>query len=164
MPARRVIAIALAATCTACGPRAPEAQDTEGRAADVAAAQALLDRIPAALSSEGPTAWLEFCESTPAFMMVSDGTVGFADRPSAQGFLVDFARTVETMTLAWQEVRLTPLSTGVVALATFYEEEILLTDGSRLAFGLYVTGIAREGGGGWRLQHLHWSSPAPPGG
>ena len=121
-----------------------------------------VESIPDGLAAGGPTSWLRFFESTPAFFMASDGQVAFPGYDSAQAFLDVFSRSVSGMELVWESLRVEPLAPGAAAVAAAYRESITDTAGATVSFGGYMTGVARNTAGAWRLQSLHWSSPAPP--
>lgn len=136
----------------ACASRDDAAREMEGAAA-------FIEGIPVALTASGPRGWLDLFEETEAFFMASDGAMAFPGRDSAQLFLDDFAPTVVGMGLVWEDVRLEPLAPGLASFAIPYRERITLTDSSVAAFAGFVTGVVRRGDQGWRIQHLHWSSP-----
>jgi len=149
-----IVLAVLAAGCA--GPQAvPEAEV-------VAEVTAFLEGIPARLAAAGPTAWLDVFAAEPGFFMASDGQVAFPDRAAAEAFLADFAPRVEALQLAWDEVRVVPLSATLAAVGTSYAERIDFADGTVARFTGYMTGLARRATDGWRLQHLHWSSPRAP--
>lgn len=149
-----VVAVVVAAAC-----------DTSDRGLPGAArdAEAFFAAIPARLARAGPLAWLDLFESGPAFFMASDGAVAFEDRAAAEAFLAEFAPTVANMRLEWVEPRVDPLTPSVVVVSSAYVEDIALTDGTTSRFSGQVTGVLRRSSGGWRIQHLHWSSPPDDG-
>jgi len=124
---------------------------------------AFIEEIPELLAQDGPAAWLGFFDGTPAFFMASDGQTAFPTRDSAEILLANFSPTVANMELVWEDLRIEPLAPGVATVATPYREKIVFTDGTAVAFGGYVSGVARNNAGSWTLQHLHWSSPVAPG-
>jgi len=136
-------------------------------AADDAAlegARALVTSIPAALAERGPSAWLDYFEDSPSFFMVSDGAIVFADLPAARDFLAGFAARVSALTLSWHEPRYENVGGGVVVVTAGFDETIRMTDGTESSFGGRMSGVVRRAGDGWRLQHLHWSTPVAPAG
>ena len=118
-------------------------------------------RIPGDLSADGPSAWLRYFETGPAFFMANDGRIVLPSSDSARVFVEYLSRQLSAVDLNWLDLRVEPLAPGVAALAASYRETITYTAGSDTTFGGYVTGVARHAGDGWRLQHLHWSSPVP---
>ncbi|MCI0436014.1 MAG: nuclear transport factor 2 family protein [Gemmatimonadetes bacterium] len=123
--------------------------------------RSFVESIPGALAEGGPAAWLRFFEESGAFFMASDGQVAFPGPDSARAFLSGFAPSVTSMTLEWEGLRIEPVQPGIAVVASGYREMMTFADGRRSAFGGYVSGLARKQGDGWRLQHLHWSSPVP---
>lgn len=122
--------------------------------------QLFMDSIPEGLADDGPMAWLRFFEDTPQFLMASDGQIAFANRESAVTFLDGFSPTVSTMSLTWKDMRVELLSSSTATVASAYHESITSTDSTTVSFGGFVTGVVRKGDDGWKVQHLHWSSPA----
>jgi hypothetical protein len=120
----------------------------------------MFEGIPDLLATQGPPGWLVVFEDTPSFLMASDGAVAFPSRDSAVAFLHGFAPTVAAMELDWRDIRITALAPGLAVIAAGYDERIIMVAGDTVAFGGYVTGVARSRDGVWRLQQLHWSSPA----
>lgn len=118
-------------------------------------------QIPRDLAADGPIAWLHYFETGPAFLMATDGRIVFPSSDSARVFVDYLSRHLSAVDLDWLDLRVEPLGPGVAALAASYRETITYTAGSDTTFGGYVTGVARHTADGWRLQHLHWSSPVP---
>jgi hypothetical protein len=150
-------ATSIAVCVSACGERDDLAWAPQAEADSV---HVFLESIPSVLGRAGPLGWLEVFDSAGPFFMASDGRVAFADRAAAQGFLADFAPSVVGMDLTWGDLRVEPLSPGLVSFGAGYRERIEVVDGAASEFGGYVTGVVRRTADGWRLQHLHWSSPA----
>ncbi|MGD8869846.1 MAG: nuclear transport factor 2 family protein [Gemmatimonadales bacterium] len=155
------ISLAILLPAIACAPdRTPDL--------DAAHALALRDsvmevarQISADLAADGPIAWLRYFETGPAFLMATDGRIVFPSSDSARVFVEYLSRHLSAVDLDWLDLRVEPLAPGVAALAASYRETITYTAGNDTTFGGYVTGVARHTEGGWRLQHLHWSSPVP---
>jgi hypothetical protein len=119
-------------------------------------------QIPRDLAVDGPIAWLRHFETSPAFSMAVDGRVILPGADSATAYLRALSRTVSAIDLEWTDLRVEPLAPGIAAVAAAYRESVTDTVGSSVAFAGYMTGVARHTSNGWRLQHLHWSSPVPP--
>lgn len=124
-------------------------------------ALAFVASIPDHLVDRGPIGWLDLFATTPDFFMASDGGMAFANRDSAAAFLARFAPTVSRMTLQFDDLRAEPLAPGLAVVFAGYRETIETTDGTTPRFGGAMTAVVRHGDTGWRLQHLHWSSPPP---
>jgi len=158
--ARRACACFLVALLGACAAAGEERPDPEHAGAMRDSVTAMLDDVAASLAAEGPIAWLRFFEDSPEFVMASDGAIVFPGTDSAAAFLASFARNVSGMELVWDDVRIDPVAPGVASFAAAYHESIRDTAGAVVSFRGYVTGVARNTAHEWRLQHLHWSSPA----
>jgi hypothetical protein len=102
-------------------------------------------------------------ETTPGFFMAVDGQIAFPGADSVTASVRALSRTVSAIDLEWMDLRVEPLGPGVAVIAAAYQESVTDTAGSTVAFAGYMTGVARHTPDGWRLQHLHWSSPIPPG-
>jgi hypothetical protein len=113
------------------------------------------------LARDGPAAWLAHFEDHPRFFMASDGALVFPDHDSATVFVEGLARAIAAVDLDWVDLRVEPVAPGLAVIASAYHEAITDTAGATITFGGYVTGLARHTEGGWRLRHLHWSSPVP---
>jgi len=116
------------------------------------------------LAQGGPGAWLRYFDDSEAFFMASDGELKFESFASAESYLGDFASGVESMAIAWEDLRIDPVSAEMAVMAASYQELINETSGSQLAFGGYLTALAVKTPSGWRLRHLHWSSEPPAAG
>ena len=164
-PARTVSFPLLAASLfAACGTSAPEAALDADRAAAIRDSVAiLLEAIAHDLSDGGPMAWLGHFEETPAFFMSSDGAILFPTADSAATFVRGLARRYTEIELEWIDVRIEPVGPGLAVVGASYEETLTDIAGAELDFAGYVTALARHGADGWRLQHLHWSSPTQEG-
>jgi len=119
-------------------------------------------QIPRDLAADGPIAWLRYFETGPGFIMATDGRIVFPSSDSARVFVEYLSRNLSAVDLDWLDLRVEPLAPGVAALAASYRETITYTAGGDTTFAGYPTGVARHRADGWRLQHLHWSSPVPP--
>jgi len=158
----RLFGLSLAVTIVACG--APESEpqaEADYSAAVTDSVQDFFESIPATLADEGPIAWPDFFEGGPDFFMASDGALVFPNSDSAAAFVRGLSRKVSTIQLRWEDLRVTPLAPGAAVVAAAYREAITDTTGAEVAFGGYMTGVARHRAGGWRIQNLHWSSPVP---
>ncbi|MCB9878000.1 MAG: nuclear transport factor 2 family protein [Planctomycetes bacterium] len=123
----------------------------------------LLDTIALDLAQTGPTGWLPHFLPGDEFFMVVDGRVVFADFAEAEASCRELATTIGSMQLRWAEVRVQPLAPGLATFAAGYDEDLQQHAGGQLHYQGHVTGVAVRAGARWRLQSLHWSSPAPGG-
>jgi len=157
---RPSVLLLLASSLTACGESRPPEPPLWNAEATQDSARQFVDAIPKALRADGPAAWSRLFEDTPAAFMASDGAMAFPAHDSLDLFLNRFSPTVSSLELIWDAVRIDPLAPSLASLAIPYRERIVMTSDSVSAFGGFVTGVARHRAGEWRLQHLHWSSPA----
>lgn len=112
------------------------------------------------LERDGPTAWLTYFLDDPGFFMASDGSVVFPSLDSATSFVRGFAPGIDRMELVWGDMRIDPLAPGSAILGASYDEVLTDTSGVESRFRGYFTGLAVHAPEGWRLRHMHWSSPA----
>jgi hypothetical protein len=161
MPVRRG-AVILSSAILACG---PTPQDLDRVHADAMrdSVRQFAVRIARDLAQDGPAAWLRHFDRHPSFFMASDGALVFPDADSATAFVEHLARGVSAVDLEWVDLRVEPVAPGLAVVASGYRESIVDTAGVTVEFGGYMTGLARHTPDGWRLRHLHWSSPASPG-
>lgn len=155
--------LALALVATACG--APSSQEfDEQRLASVEAdVRAFVSSIPIHLAERGPTAWLDHFDRGPDFFMASDGVEVFPDHATADELVRGFAPSIAAMEITWDSVRVHVLTPEWAVFSTAYRETLTDTSGVDIAFGGYVTATVVRRAVGWRIQNLHWSSPAPGG-
>ena len=116
--------------------------------------------IAADLSRDGPTAWIRYFDDDPRFLMAADGKLQFDGIAAARSFLSDFGKRITHVELTWTDVRVDPLAPGVATLAASYREALTDTQGHTMRPNGYFTGVAVRRADGWKLQSLHWSSPA----
>jgi len=162
---RRTAVLVLAASLAACAAPAPAGLDPARAQAIEAGVRSLTDAIARDLSQEGPDAWLRHFVDDGTFFMANDGQLAFPDLAAATSAVNAFDPTITRMGIAWEDLRIVPLSDSVAAVATPYSEVLIDTAGEEVRLGGYVTMLAVETAEGWRLQHLHWSSvPPSPGG
>ena len=163
--AAHACALVLASGLGACGALAPvpsgpsDAPAPARRAALVVEVTDFMNALPKRLGRDGPAAWLDHFAEDDRFSMASDGAVAFADRDEAAAMLADFAPTIATMELVWEQLRVDILSEDVALVVTPYRERLVTTAGEELSFAGCFSGVAVRTPVGWRLLHLHWSSP-----
>jgi hypothetical protein len=120
----------------------------------------LLDIIADDLAQKGPLAWLKHFSTDETFFMASDGKVVFPDYQTAKTFLEDFAPKVAKMKINWSNVRVQMIERNTALVGAAYDEVIAEKSGEEKKIGGYFSGIAVRQAGGWKLRHLHWSSPS----
>jgi ketosteroid isomerase-like protein len=121
----------------------------------------LLKNIADDLRQSGPLGWLPHFSTGPRFFMASDGKVVFANFDAAETFLKDFATRVSHMEIRWSDVRVRMIGQDAALVAAAYDETINQTSGKSKQFRGYFSGLAIRQQAGWKLGHLHWSSPRP---
>jgi hypothetical protein len=146
----------------ACAPRSPREPDPVHAAAMRDSVITFVTTIARRLADEGPAAWLRYFETSPAFFMASDGQAVFPSNDSAAACVEGLTRTITAIDLEWVDLRVEPLAPGLAVIGASYRETVTDTAGSTVAFGGFMTGVARHTPDGWRLRNLHWSSPVPP--
>jgi len=159
----RVVCTALLVALAGCASEPPPALDVASVAAVEAGVRDLAASIARDLAAEGPDGWLGHFVDGPAFFMASDGEVRFPDFATATSFVHDLDARIASMQLTWGDLRIDPLTPTMAVMAAPYDERLTDTSGTEAHFTGYFTGLAVRTESGWKLRHLHWSSPAPPG-
>ncbi len=119
----------------------------------------MAEAIAQDLRAGGPNAWLPYFDPDPAFSMASDGRLVFPDIDSARAFVGAFAPGIARMELAWTDLRVNPVGPGLATMAAEYREVLEDTTGGERHLAGYFTALAVHTRAGWRLRHMHWSSP-----
>ena len=126
--------------------------------------QAFMQRVASEVSQEGPTAWCRYFDTSPAFFMVVNGQLAFANGAAAQEGTKNFARTISHIKLDWEkDVRVDPLTPRFAVVAASWHEVQLDHAGHQVNESGYFTGVAQYQNGHWFFRDAHWSEPlAPP--
>jgi hypothetical protein len=148
--------------CAACGTSGPPPLDPVRTAAIEGSIRAMTTAIAADLAREGPDGWLPHFSNAGNFFMVSDGVLVIPDLDAATAHVHQLDAATARVELVWDDLRVTPLSPTSAVAAASYHELIVGTNGAENRFKGLVTMLAVETPTGWRLQHLHWSTPLPP--
>lgn len=117
------------------------------------------DHLARDLERDGPEAWPRYFFDDPSFFMAVDGKVEFRDYAQAKSFCADFDARTTSLNLSWESMRVEALDAHHAVLASNYHETIIDTSGKTETFGGYFTAVAVKTDAGWKLQHVHWSSP-----
>lgn len=118
------------------------------------------DHLARDLGRDGPEAWPRYFLDDPSFFMAVDGKVQFLDHAQAQKFCSEFDARTARVDLVWESIRIDALDPMHVVLGANYHESIVDVSGKTSTFAGYVTGVVVKTETGWKLQHLHWSSPS----
>jgi len=155
-----LLGFALAVVGIACGsPVARQPLDEDHSAAIQDSVRQFFESIPGALAEEGPNAWLGLFEEGAEFFMASDGELVLPSGDSAKIVVRGLSQWISAIQLHWVDMRVVPIGPGIAVVGAAYRETVTDTAGVQVGFGGFVTGVARHGEQGWRIQNLHWSSP-----
>ncbi|MBL8767365.1 MAG: nuclear transport factor 2 family protein [Planctomycetes bacterium] len=119
------------------------------------------DHLARDLERDGPEAWPRYFLDDPSFFMAVDGKVEFRDYAQAKTFCADFDARTASVNLSWESMRVEALDARHAVLASNYHERIISTSGKTESYSGYFTAVAVKTDAGWKLQHVHWSSPVP---
>jgi hypothetical protein len=115
------------------------------------------------LTRRGPAAWRDQFADTPAFFMVADGHLAFANNDDAKRGVEKVAASIAHIELRWGDpIRVDPLTPTLAMLAMPYHEVLSYTTGNKEEASGYFTGLAELGPTGWRFRNAHWSSAGKP--
>ncbi|MGB8540947.1 MAG: nuclear transport factor 2 family protein [Candidatus Acidiferrales bacterium] len=114
------------------------------------------------VTQDGPSAWRKYFAETPAFFMVVDGQMAFANSADATAGIQQVAKSIKQIDLKWGDLRVDPLSLGIVVVAAPYHELQVWADGHRAEESGYFTGVVESRDGRWQIRNCHWSEPVPP--
>jgi len=160
------IAFLLSATilagCVMCVAGASESQRlTPDRGAAVdRAVRAFMQTVAHDVTQDGPTAWLKYLDSGPAFFMAVNGQMAFPNGTAAQEGTRKFGQTIRHIELKWgDDVRVDPLTADLAMVAASWREVQIDTAGHQVDEAGYFTGLAEYREGHWRFRDAHWSSP-----
>jgi len=154
--------LAFLVALTGCAdPAAPQLTPEQTAAAD-SAVRRQTEAIARDLAEKGPSGWLPHFVDDGTFFMASDGKLQFPDLATATDFVHTLDERIASMRIEWRDLRVDVLSPTMAVWAAGYDESLTETSGAELAYAGYVTALAVHTPAGWKLRHLHWSSPAAP--
>ena len=147
--------------CGACGSR----QTAPGRLAEVkSGVESFARSVAEGVTKQGPAAWQDYFEDSPAFFMAVDGRLQFPDGAAARAAIPELTRTIKKIELQWGNgLRVDPLTEDFAAVAGPWHEILTLADGSRLDTSGYFTAVAESRNGRWQFRNAHWSTTQPSG-
>ena len=121
--------------------------------------QKMAESIAAAVSHEGPMAWIRYFENSPGFFMASEGQLVFPNNAMANDFIKNkLVKIMPKIELHWSNIRIEPLTRDLASLAATFHEDISYADGRKLPSDGYFTAVARQTSQGWKLHNAHWST------
>ena len=124
--------------------------------------QKLMDMTAKDISTDGPTAWLNYFENTPDFFMVSDGQLVFPNYDSATSFIQNtLVKQIKTVELKWSDVRIDPLTDRLAVVAATWNEDLTDFAGNTITPRGYFTAVAERTSQQWKFRNAHWSLAKP---
>jgi hypothetical protein len=115
------------------------------------------------VTQDGPSAWRKYFADTPAFFMVVDGQMAFANSAEATSGIQQVAKSMKQIELKWgDDMRVDPLAPEIAVVAAPYREIQIWANGRRVEENGYFTGVVQYRDGRWQFRDCHWSEPVPP--
>jgi len=144
------------------GASEPSRLAPEGAAAVDRAVGGFMQTVARSVTQDGPTAWLKYFDSSPAFFMAVNGQLAFPNAVAAQEGTRKFAQTITHIELKWgDDLRVDPLTADLAMVAASWHETMVDVAGHRVDQMGYFTGLAEYREGRWQFRDAHWSSPVP---
>ena len=137
---------------------------TPERAAAVdRAVRTFMQTVADDVTHDGPTAWLTYFDTGPAFFMAVNGQMAFPNSAAAQEGTRKFAQAIRHIELKWSDdLRVDPLAANLAVVAASWHETI---DNPPPGFppeqAGYFTALVEYRDGHWLFRDAHWSSPVP---
>jgi hypothetical protein len=114
------------------------------------------------VTQDGPSSWHKYFADTPAFFMVVNGQMAFANGSKATTGIQQVAKSIKQIELKWgDDLRLDPLAPDIAVVAAPYHEIQVWADGRRVEENGYFTGVVQYRDGRWQFRDCHWSEPVP---
>ena len=118
----------------------------------------MMEHISEDLSSKGPSAWLNYFDSSAHFFMANNGSLVFPNFKSGKNFINDtLVKMVQSVNLTFSNVKIDSLSGTAASIGAKYHEETKDMSGNSHIYDGYFTGLAVRTDDGWKLRNLHWS-------
>jgi hypothetical protein len=125
--------------------------------------RAFMQTVAHNVTQDGPTAWLKYFDTGPAFFMAVNGQMAFPNAVAAQEGTRKFAQTITHIELKWgDDLRVDPLTADLAIVAASWHEIQVDTAGHRVDEAGYFTGLSEYREGRWQFRDAHWSSPVAP--
>jgi hypothetical protein len=124
--------------------------------------RAFVQTVAHGVTQDGPTAWLKYFDSGPAFFMAVNGQMAFPNPVAAQEGTRKFAQTITHIELRWgDDLRVDPLAADLAMVAASWHETTVDVAGHKAEDAGYFTALAEYREGRWQFRDAHWSSPLP---
>ena len=126
------------------------------------AVRAFMQTVSHSVTQNGPVAWIEYFDTSPAFFMAVNGQMVFPNAAAAQDGTRKFAETIRQIELNWgDDLRVDPLTNEFAIVAVSWREVQVDTAGHSITETGFLTGLAEYREGHWQFRNAHWSAPAP---
>jgi hypothetical protein len=161
----QICSLLLAVTLAACFPCAAGTSHSHFDTSDGASSidqpvRAFMRTVADSVTRDGPTAWIKYFDTSPAFFMVVNGQMAFPNIAVAQEGTAKFAQNVRHIELKWaDDLRVDPLTNEFAVVAVSWSEIQLDTTGHSVTETGYFTGLVEYRKGQWQFRDAHWSSP-----
>jgi hypothetical protein len=125
--------------------------------------RAFIHDVARDVTQDGPIAWRKHFADTPAFFMVVNGKIAFANSAEVTAGLPQVAQAIKRIELKWgDDLRVDPLAPDLAVVSAPYHELQVWADGHRVEDSGYFTGVVQYLDGRWQFRNAHWSQPVPP--
>ena len=149
-----VVIIFLFASCQT-KTEAPERKDTAPVTDSV---RLLLVNLQKGLSDQGSVVWLDYFDRAPGFYMAVDGQIAFKDYQTAKQFIETvLVRKIKTIHLSFNQLRIDSLNNTLASIGAGFHEDLTDSTGKTTHADGFLTALAMQTGGGWKIRNLHWS-------
>jgi hypothetical protein len=124
------------------------------------AVRAFMQSVSHSVTQDGPLAWIEYFDASPAFFMAVNGQMTFPNADAAQDGTRKFAQAIRQIELKWgDDLRVDPLTNEFAVVAVSWREVQVDTAGHTVTQTGYFTGLAEYRDGHWQFRNAHWSAP-----
>jgi hypothetical protein len=164
----RIRFLLVAITFAACVPGGAGASNSHSLTPDEAVAvdravRAFMQTVSQSVTQDGPLAWIQYFDASPAFFMAVNGQMAFPNADAAQDGTRKFAQTIRKIELKWgDDLRVDPLSNEFAMVVVSWREIQVDTTGRSVTETGYFTGLAEYRDRHWQFRNAHWSAPVSP--
>jgi hypothetical protein len=167
-PARKLripsplLAVTLAVSVLSAAGASPSHSVTaDGTASVEPAVRAFMQTVSHSVTQDGPKAWINYFDASPAFFMAVNGQMAFPNPAAAQEGTRKFAQSIRHIELKWgDDLRVDPLTNEFAVVAVSWREIIVDNAGQSVSETGYFTGLVEYREGRWQFRDAHWSEPA----